>query len=384
MRVLFWQEPFWPQVGGMAVAADVLLQELRGRGYTIEVVTGAGEEAPLAGEPAEEHSGNLHDIAVKRFPFWQVLRNGNVDRIATLQQNIASLKRHFASDVVHLSGIAPSMVFHWQSARHAPAPTLLTLHSANTLSAVENTLARQTLEGAHWIAGCSRALLDDARHALPSIESRSSVIYNGVRRPALAPAPLPETPTLLCVGRLEAHKGFEHAIGALAILRERVPALRLVIAGDGPERGSLERHAAAVGAGSAVRFLGPVPHDHIHAVMNDATLVLVPSRRESFSLVAVEAALMRRAVVATRTGGLPEVVSHAETGILIDAPGSAILAVAVGDLLANPAMLERMGAAAEKRASQVFGVEQYADAYDRLYQRITVEARLPNRGMVSR
>jgi hypothetical protein len=118
--------------------------------------------------------------------------------------------------------------------------------------------------------------------------------------------------------------------------------------------------------------------------MNDATLVLVPSRRESFSLVAVEAALMRRAVVATRTGGLPEVVSHAETGILIDAPGSAILAVAVGDLLANPAMLERMGAAAEKRASQVFGVEQYADAYDRLYQRITVEARLPNRGMVSR
>src|SRR5262245_47253844 len=161
MRVLFWQEPFWPQVGGMPVAAEVLLHELRGRGYTIVVVTGADEEVP----PVDE---SLNGIAVKRFPFWQVLRDGNLDRIATLQRSIAALKRHFGADIVHLSGIGPSMVFHWQSTRHAPAPTLLTLHSSNTLSGIEKTLARRTLEDASWVAGCSRSILNEARHVVPS------------------------------------------------------------------------------------------------------------------------------------------------------------------------------------------------------------------------
>lgn len=378
MRVLFWQEPFWPQVGGMSVAAEVLLQELGGRGYTIVAVTGADEEAPRA-----ENDESLHGITVKRFPFWQVLKDGNVDRIATLQRSIAALKRRFAADVVHLGGIGPSMVFHWQTTRQAPAPTLLTLHSSNTLSGTAHTLARRTLEHAQWVAGCSRAILDEARHVLPSIRSRSSVIYNAVRQPALAPAPLPATPSLLCVGRLEAHKGFEHAIGALAILRERVPHLRLFIAGDGPERGSLEHQAAAAGVASAVRFLGPVPHDRIYKLMNDATMVLVPSRREPFGLVAAEAGLMRRAVVATRIGGLPEVVSHGETGILIDKASSAALAAAVGDLLASPQTLARMGAAAERRALERFSVAQHADAYDRLYRRIAADARLRDRGAVS-
>jgi glycogen(starch) synthase len=391
MRVMFWQEPFWPQVGGMSVAAEALLHELSRRGHTIAVVTDAGDfSPPERNEKREEHEDDaetvegLPGIAVTRFPFWRVLRDGHLDRIAALQRSISALKRHFAADVVHLSGIGPSMAFHWQSARHDSTPTLLTLHSTNTLSGAENTLARRTLQDARWVVGCSRSIVDEARHVLPSIRSRSSVIYNGVRPPPLAPASLPEAPALLCVGRLEAHKGFDCAIGALAILRERFPDLHLVVAGDGPERRSLERQAAEAGVGPAVRFLGPVPHDRIHEVINDATLVLVPSRRESFSLVAVEAALMRRAVVATRVGGLPEVVSHGETGILIEEPGSAALAAAVGNLLADPETVARMGTSAERRAIERFSVARHADAYARLHRRLAAETRLVDRGAVSR
>jgi glycogen(starch) synthase len=370
LRILFWQEPFWPHVGGMQTAAEVLLRGLRDRGHALAVVT--RQDSPhVARETCWER------IAVHRRAFWRVLDSGSVADVAELRREVEELLRDRAPDVVHLSGLGPSALFLLESASVRRTPLLVTLHSNDTLASGRTTLVRQTLERADWVTACSHAMLDAARAHVPGISGRSSVIYTGVAAPALLPAPLPAEPAVLCLGQLAVHKGFDLVLHAFVSLRNRFPRARVVVAGDGPARGDLER------LGDAVEFIGAVPPAAVPALMNAASLVVVPSRRETFGLVALEAAVMARPVVATRVGGLPEVVVDGETGLLVAAEDSAALAVAMGSLLADPTAGTRMGWAGRQRALRQFGCERYVDAYEDLYRRIAHGRAAPARGVAT-
>jgi glycogen(starch) synthase len=104
--------------------------------------------------------------------------------------------------------------------------------------------------------------------------------------------------------------------------------------------------------------------------MNNATIVIMPSRSESLPLVALEAAMMARPVVAARVGGLPEVVVHNETGLLVEQENSSALAEAIEFLLDHPETTIEMGQAARCRAQEVFSLEKFIDAYDKLYLKL--------------
>ena len=179
----------------------------------------------------------------------------------------------------------------------------------------------------------------------------------------------------MCLGRVVRDKGFDLALAAFAELAPRFPKARLVVAGDGPARPELEAQAQALGVADAVEFPGWVAPERVSELMNSATLVVMPSRwDEPFGLVAVEAALMARPVVASRVGGLAEAVADGETGLLVDKEDPAALARAVAHLLEDPGKAERMGQAARRRARELFGFERQVDAYDGLYQRLAEEA----------
>jgi glycosyltransferase involved in cell wall biosynthesis len=96
----------------------------------------------------------------------------------------------------------------------------------------------------------------------------------------------------------------------------------------------------------------------------------VPSRVEGFGLVALEAAAMARPVVATRVGGLPEVVADGETGLLVDAGDFPGFVGAIERLLADEPAARRLGAAGRERAARCFDWTQHVAAYDRLYRRL--------------
>lgn len=308
-----------------------------------------------------------------RFPFWQALSAGRLEDIVALRRAIEALGRGFAADLVHMNGVGPSTLFHRWSGWVRRTPLLLALHSSNTLSSVATTLVRQTLESADWVAACSRSLLDAARTAAPAIAARASVVYNGVDVPELAPAAFPTELRVLCLGQLAPHKGFDLMVRALPSLLQRFPNLRLILAGEGPSRSDLEQLAVRQRLGGAIEFTGAVSHLDVPRLVNAATVVAVPSRRESFGLVAVEAALMARPVVAARVGGLPEVVAHGETGLLVEPESSTDLASAIGALLASPPAARRLGAEARRRALHRFGVGRQADAYENLYRRVVAE-----------
>ena len=363
MRILFWQEGFWPNGGGTTVMGQHLLCSLRDRGHDIAVVTRRDSS-----ELPERH--DWRGIPVHRFPFWRVIHEGKPAEVGALCQRISTLARSFAPDVVHLNGFGPSALFRILTARATPAPTVVALHSANTLSALPTSLARQLLESADWVVACAAALLTEARRNVPAIASFSSVLHNGVTTPVRPAVPPPPAPRLLCIGWLVPHKGFDLAIRALAALQGRFPGLTLRIAGKGSERSDLERLALRAGVSDRVEFLGAVPHEDVPRLLDEASALVIPSRREAFPLVALEAGAAARPVVAARVGGLEELVADGETGFLVAPESAESLAGAISILLSDPPRAAAMGAAARALVLRRFSLDAHVDAYEKLYDRL--------------
>jgi len=380
MRILFWCDAFWPLIGGVEVLAAKLVVALKQRGYDILVL--ADRQANLSAR--SDYMG----IPVHRLPFLETMVSGNVHEWGTVRGQVAAIKRSFRPDLVHVYHVNLDVMFHLMTNSACPAPTLCTVHGAF----IEGTTSSETAVGrvirsAVWLTACSAAALGDLRRLAPEITSRSSVIWNGLEMPQLDPLPLQfDEPRLLCVGRIGtvSEKGFDLALEAMRSLVQRHPKVRLRIAGDGAGRADLERLAATLGIADSVDFMGFVHPDRVPALMNESTIILMPSRvPEGFGLVALQAAQMGRPVVATRVGGVAEVVAHGETGLLVD-PGNAIsLAHAIELLLDDPAQAVRMGRAARARAELLFGWERHVDAYDVLLQRLARDAAVGRAEMVS-
>ncbi|MBW1786988.1 MAG: glycosyltransferase family 4 protein [Deltaproteobacteria bacterium] len=375
MRVLFWSEFFWPYIGGAELIGAKLISAMRERGYEFAVIT-------RKDSPDLPSKDRYNGIEIYRYPFWEAMRSLGTDQLMHVRRQVADLKRSFAPDVVHLNGFGPtSLFFHLETKKAHPAPWLVAMHQGIGGRALELS----SLGSADWVVGCSRATLDTARSRIPKIISRSSVIYNGIEEPSLFPSSLPfDAPRLLCVGRLDTQKGYDLALTAFASIIDRYPRVRLVLAGDGPERPALEKQAKELGIIHAVDFNGWVAPEMVPDLINASTIVMMPSRRESFGLVAVEAALMARPTVATRVGGLPEVVVDGETGIVVEPEDPAALADATVHLLTHRKTATEMGLAGRRRAREVFGLQQYVDAYDDLYQKMVKHPFLRNKLELSR
>jgi len=158
---------------------------------------------------------------------------------------------------------------------------------------------------------------------------------------------------LLFVGRIQPLKGVDVAIQAVAALG---PDATLVIVGgpSGPdgesERCRLDHLVGELGVGPRVRFVAPQPHAELARWYRAADVCLVPSRSESFGLVALEAAACGTPVVAAAVGGLPTLVDHGVTGFLVDGGDPGGFASHVSEILGDAALAAAMGRAATIRA----------------------------------
>ena len=162
--------------------------------------------------------------------------------------------------------------------------------------------------------------------------------------PDVPPAPLPwNPPRFLCLGQLLPHKGFDFALRAFATIVERRPEARLTIAGDGTSFGDLLRQATSLGLDGLIEFTGWIAPEAVPDVLNTATVVLVPSQVDALPQVAIQAAQMSRPVIGTSVGGLPEIIVHGDTGLLVEPGDTAAFAAAMLRLLENPAATDAMG-----------------------------------------
>jgi glycogen synthase len=365
-RILFWTELFWPYIGGVQILAAKTLPILRQRGYEFALITSHGDrDLP----DVDSYEG----IPIYRFHLLQALAARDIDLLINARRQVAELKQAFKPQLIHINFTDPSVFFHLQTAQAYPAPMLVSLRvGLPKQSFASDSLLKRSFSAADWVTANSKALLAEAHGLFPEIGSMSSVIYNGLDSPDMPIEPLPlERPRLVCAGRLVFDKGFDMALAAMASLVERFPTLQMTIVGDGPARVQLQQQAIDFGLGKAVTFVGWVDPGQISTFMKSATIVIMPSRwEEAFGLVALEAALIARPVVATRVGGLPEVVVDGETGLLVPKDDTEALAGAIAFLLDHPQQAMSMGNAGRSRAKEVFSLARYVDDYDTLYRRL--------------
>jgi len=168
----------------------------------------------------------------------------------------------------------------------------------------------------------SERLARDAIERIGADPSRTLVIPNTFDTSTFELRTVPPSgETLLSVGRLVDVKAHSVLLEAVAVLAGERPRLRLRVVGEGPERGSLEAQARDLGIADRVVFLGALPREQLSAEYRSADLFVLPSLREGFGVVLIEALASGTPVVATRSGG-PESIVDASLGELAE-PGDA-------------------------------------------------------------
>ncbi|WP_100498373.1 glycosyltransferase family 4 protein [Geodermatophilus chilensis] len=178
----------------------------------------------------------------------------------------------------------------------------------------------------------------------------------------------PHQPVVLTVGRLTHMKGQWHLVDAVPGLLERFPDLAVVLVGDGPLREALEKRAAGLGVGGAVRF--PGHRSDARQLLAAADVFVLPSRHEGMPLVALEAMEAGLPVVGTRVIGTEEVVADGVTGALVRPGDPAALGAALERLLADPALRRRQGAAGRRRYLACFTRERMAGDTAAVYESV--------------
>jgi glycosyltransferase involved in cell wall biosynthesis len=176
-----------------------------------------------------------------------------------------------------------------------------------------------------------------------------------------------ETPLFVTVAMLRPGKGVQHLLEAAALLRGRAPEARWLIVGDGPERAELEDHARALGLANVAQFLGT--RLDVAALLAAADVYVHPSLFEALPMSVLEAMAASLPVVATRVGGVPELVAEGQTGLLVPAQRADALADAMARML-DPGRRAAMGAAGRVWVEQHASTETMLDRLQDLYRRV--------------
>ena len=176
----------------------------------------------------------------------------------------------------------------------------------------------------------------------------------------------PGTRLIGTVGRLNVVKDQARLIHALAQLQDTDANVALVVVGDGPLRGELERCALEAGVAERVRFLGD--RDDVHRLLPGLDLFALPSRSEGYSIALLEAAASALPIVATDVGGNAEIVRHGVMGELVPAGDTEALAGALARVLTDATAAERMRAAAREWALREASVQSMARRYMAFYE----------------
>lgn len=213
---------------------------------------------------------------------------------------------------------------------------------------------------------------------------RITVIFNGVDLNRFAPGQSgngpEERPASIVgfVGRLCWYKGLDNLVAAAPAIIRRVPSARFVIIGEGPEGDRLRRKVAAAGLDKVFSFLGH--QDEPERFYGDFDVVVMPSVIEAFPVGALEAMAMSRPVVASRVGGLTEIIENDVNGFLVDPGDSGLLADRVCRLLQDKKLAKQIGARARKRVESHYSLEVSTREIIDLYLRLSSNPKARGRG----
>lgn len=280
--------------------------------------------------------------------------------------------KSFSPHIVH-AHLFHAAVAVASTPRHKSHARLLTHHHGSIVKSSGNKLERLLDRWAgqrfDHIVGVSESVTSFLTEEYGYAPESVSTIRNGWLPPSGAPASEARgpSPTIVCVANFTAPKGHRYLLEAFVSVTERVPDARLVLVGDGDLLPQARSTAESLGVGDRIVFAGHV--SDVWPYLHEAQVFALPSLYESLGIVLLEAMGAGLPVVATRVGGVQEVVQDGVTGLLV-APGDPHqLAVSLVDLLTNPTKRLRMSRAARKRA-EGYRMESMLSNYMELYEEL--------------
>ena len=233
--------------------------------------------------------------------------------------------------------------------------TLMDDHDIYDHSVTLRAALRLGLRRAAAVTACSESVLEDAQSRFNLDRAKADVIFNGVDVDHLDPLPvgLRFPRYVLGVGRIVRKKGFDLLLDAFARVATAYPDVGLVIAGGGPAASELSQRSTDLGLDGKVQQVGPLGRAEILHVMQNAELLVVPSRFEPFGIVVLEGWAGGIPVVVTSRGGPSEFVRHGESGLVADPFDTDALASAIGSLLASPGFRQRLAEEGRTRPARL-------------------------------
>src|SRR5262245_9010929 len=365
-----------------------LLQRLRAAGHDVEVFTSA-----YKGSPDQTFAG----IPVHRFRYflrrWENLTHEETapDRmrrsllyrvlplffVAAGMLAIWRLARRRVYDIIHVHWPLPLALLGWAAQRAHHAPIVTTFYGVE-LRWVKNVL-KPFKRFLRWAARRSAKVVAISSYTANELRELVDVPIDVIPYTASLPpppyslhAPGAPPPTILFVGRLVERKGVSYLIDALGRLKER--DAQLVIVGDGPERSRLEALSRQNGLVNRVAFRGKVSDDELQQAYQRANVFVLPSvldargDTEGLGVVLLEAMNYGVPVVASRIGGIVDIVADRESGLLVPAGDPVALAQALDQVLASPDLAGRLGDAGRRRLREAVSWDAIVARYVALYR----------------
>jgi glycosyltransferase involved in cell wall biosynthesis len=237
------------------------------------------------------------------------------------------------------------------------------------------------LQSSDLIVANSQAFRQDFLALFPNLERRTVAIHNGIDVDELSEGSRQgdqehHRPYLLSVARHNEKKGLDVLIRAFAAIADSNPELELLLVGNGPLRPKLEALARSLALEDRVKFLGHRSHAEVARLLHGCKLFVHPAIAEPFGLVVAEAQACRKPVIASNTGGIPEIVEDGRSGILVEPANPESLAHAISKLLADPQLAEGLAEEGYRSVTRNFLLSNTGKNYEREFRSLLGEASL--------
>lgn len=364
----------YPTYGGSGAVATELGIALAGRGHEVHFVT---YQQPFRLPSFLPHV-YFHEVNVGRYPLFEyppydlalAVRMHEVVQTARLEL----LHVHYAIPHATSAWIAREMLRE----NGTDVCVVTTLHGTDITIVGQDpsyqAITKFSIEKSDRITAVSRHLRDETLRAFGCTGCAVEVIHNFIDPRVYDRAKYPSVfaeesgvagrRVLMHVSNFRPVKRVRDVVRVFARVTAEVPSV-LVMVGDGPDRVEAEEEARRLGVARDVSFLGKI--DAVAPLLAGADIFLLPSENESFGLSALEALASGVPVVASRAGGLAEVVRDGETGALLDVGDVDGMAGAAVSILREPGEWERMSTAAAADARARFGLREIVGQYEALY-----------------
>jgi N-acetyl-alpha-D-glucosaminyl L-malate synthase BshA len=377
----------YPTYGGSGVVATELGIELAARGHEIHFIT-YSQPFRLTGREANIR---YHEVPVSNYPLFEYPPYD-----LALATRMAEVAEFHSLDLLHVHYAIPHSVSallarQMLAARGRHLPFITTLHGTDiTLVGLDRSylpITRFGIDESDGVTAISSHLRDRTRENL-GITRDIEVIRNFVncdfyqRNPALVAQQRPRfaKPGESLLVHLSNFRPVKRVLDVIEIFARVASALpaRLLLIGDGPDRSAAEFLAMRLGVADRVDFVGK--QENVNDLLSLSDLMLMPSEMESFGLAALEAMACCVPAVATRVGGVPELIDDGTSqtgpnggqanGLLYEVGDVESMAAGAISILSNPALLETMSRAARRTAQEHFCASRIIPFYERYYERI--------------